>query len=49
MGHVKPAKDTIEDWRINYNAARPRGSLNQLTPAEFVNTVEVGNCLLDVD
>lgn len=38
---LEHAKGTIEDWRIDYNEARPHGSLNQLTPAEFANTVKV--------
>jgi len=35
------AKGTIEDWRIDYNEARPHGSLNQLTPTEYANSVKV--------
>ena len=26
---------TIEDWRIDYNLARPHSSLGYLTPLEF--------------
>jgi len=29
------AKKIIEDWRLEYNAFRPHGSLNGLTPEEF--------------
>ena len=29
------AKRIIEDWRLEYNAFRPHGSLNGLTPEEF--------------
>ena len=29
------AREIIEDWRTDYNAARPHTSLNGLTPVEF--------------
>ena len=29
------AREIIEDWRTDYNATRPRTSLNGLTPLEF--------------
>ena len=38
---LEHAKGTIEDWRIDYNEARPHGSLNQLTPTEYANSVKV--------
>lgn len=38
---LEHAKGTIEDWRIDYNEARPHGSLNQLTTTEYANTVKV--------
>lgn len=31
------AKNKIEDWRVDYNENRPHRSLNQRTPAEFIN------------
>lgn len=30
------AREIIEEWRIDYNDERPHGSLNDLTPTEFV-------------
>lgn len=33
---LKDAKDKIEVWRKDYNEYRPHSSLNQLTPAEFI-------------
>ena len=32
------AKKTIEDWRKEYNTFRPHGSLDGLTPEEFIKT-----------
>ena len=32
---LEEARQTIEDWRLEYNAERPHGSLGQQTPAEF--------------
>ena len=29
------AKVVIETWRLHFNAIRPQGSLNYLTPLEF--------------
>ncbi len=38
------ARDTIEEWRDDYNRVRPHGSLGNLTPKEFArffNKIEV--------
>jgi putative transposase len=32
---VEEARQSIEAWRIDYNAVRPHGSLQQRTPSEF--------------
>jgi putative transposase len=32
---LEEAQDLIEDWRDDYNRARPHSSLNELTPLEF--------------
>ena len=32
---LEEARQTIEAWRIKYNAERPHGALGQQTPAEF--------------
>jgi putative transposase len=32
---IQDARRIIEDWREDYNTARPHGSLGQLTPKEF--------------
>ena len=32
---LQEARDGIEAWRVDYNEARPHGSLGNLTPAEF--------------
>ena len=31
------ARDSIEEWRIDYNLTRPHTSLGGLTPYEFAN------------
>jgi len=36
FGTLQEAKDTIEQWRINYNTFRPHSSLNGQTPDAFV-------------
>jgi putative transposase len=33
---VDHARNTIEDWRIDYNEERPHSSLGNLTPKEFI-------------
>jgi len=33
---LKDAREKIEAWRLDYNAARPHSSLENLTPQEFV-------------
>ena len=33
--NLKHARDVIEDWRRDYNNARPHTSLGGLTPKEF--------------
>ena len=33
---LEEAKKIIEDWRVEYNTFRPHGSLDGLTPAEFI-------------
>jgi putative transposase len=33
---LQEAKRIIEDWRVEYNTFRPHGSLNGLTPEEFI-------------
>lgn len=34
--NLQEARDIVETWRLDYNTARPHGSLNDLTPEEFV-------------
>lgn len=45
IGH---AKETIENWRIDYNEVRPHSSLNKLTPAEFAKSAAppMGGCAI---
>lgn len=33
---LEKAKEIINNWREDYNTARPHSSLNNLTPSEFV-------------
>ncbi len=33
------ARDSLEEWRIDYNLNRPHTSLDGLTPYEFANRV----------
>lgn len=33
---LEDAKEKIEDWRVEYNEFRPHSSLDNLTPAEFI-------------
>ena len=35
FANLNDARQIIEDWRIDYNTARPHSSLNGLTPTEF--------------
>lgn len=35
---LKHARDTIEDWRRDYNEVRPHSSLNDRTPREYAET-----------
>lgn len=44
---LKDAKDKIEVWRKDYNEYRPHSSLNQLTPAEFIEQRFVKEPLID--
>ncbi len=37
--NLKHARDIIEDWRIDYNQARPHSSLKGRTPMEYANAV----------
>ena len=37
------ARAVIERWRVDYNTARPHGSLGQLTPEEFARKHRVSN------
>jgi len=39
--NLKHARDTIEDWRIDYNEVRPHSSLKGSTPKEYA-TVTAG-------
>ncbi len=39
---VREAEAIVEDWRVDYNTIRPHGSLNDLTPQEFVATLGEG-------
>lgn len=34
------ARQTIEDWRIDYNTERPHSSLDNLTPEEFIRKLK---------
>lgn len=36
------ARRIIEDWRIEYNTERPRGSLNNMTPEQFAKSYFLG-------
>jgi putative transposase len=36
------ARRVVEDWRLDYNGARPHSSLGYLTPDEFAKTVREG-------
>ncbi len=40
FGSVKEAGDIIETWRRDYNDVRPRSSLDNLSPRDFVETRE---------
>jgi putative transposase len=40
---LREARTIIEGWRIEYNTARPHGSLNDLTPEEFAITLEAAS------
>ena len=33
---LQEAKKIVEDWWVSYNTFRPHGSLNGLTPEEFI-------------
>jgi putative transposase len=44
---LKDAKDKIEIWRKDYNEYRPHSSLNQLTPAQFIEHRIVKEPLID--
>lgn len=35
---IDDARATIEDWRHDYNTARPHGSLGRMTPTQFANS-----------
>jgi len=37
---VEHARETVEDWRIDYNQERPHSSLDDLTPNEFMRLEE---------
>jgi putative transposase len=37
---INEARDIIEDWRIDYNGARPHSSLGNLSPEEFISKTE---------
>ena len=37
---VADARETIENWRQDYNEYRPHSSLGQLTPSEFVAALQ---------
>lgn len=34
---LQDARDKLEEWRTDYNSARPHGSLGDLTPEEFLS------------
>ena len=34
------ARQTIEEWRIDYNTERPHSSLDNLTPEEFIQKLK---------
>jgi putative transposase len=36
--NMKHARDTIEDWRRDYNEVRPHSSLNGMAPMEYAET-----------
>lgn len=35
---IQEARDVIEEWRVDFNTARPHSSLRNLTPTEFANS-----------
>jgi putative transposase len=35
---LEDASATIEEWRQDYNTARPHGSLGRMTPTDFANS-----------
>ena len=37
---LKDARQTVEEWRIDYNEFRPHSSLGDLSPIEFINKTE---------
>jgi putative transposase len=41
--NLKEARQIIEEWRIDYNTARPHSSLNGLTPTEFAARPDQGH------
>jgi putative transposase len=41
--NLKQARQIIEEWRIDYNTARPHSSLNGLTPTEFAARPDQGH------
>ena len=36
---VRQARETIENWRLDYNKVRPHSSLKGKTPKEFIESV----------
>ena len=36
--NLRHARETIEDWRRDYNEVRPHSSLKQMIPEEYANT-----------
>ena len=38
--NLADARETIDEWRKDYNSARPHTSLGGLTPQEFIDTTE---------
>lgn len=40
---LKEAKEIIENWRRDYNHARPHTALNGLTPIQFLNSFKMEN------
>jgi putative transposase len=51
------ARRVIEEWRVDYNTERPHGSLDDLTPEEFIRklkektptAIAVGNALISAE